>query len=149
MLFRLPHPPLAFEIPDEWWAEANAVGYVATSQSYRLPSHSVSDEVAVSLSRIAPLLRRPEVSQGCHGFRRQGGLDGGYGGMVDVLRAIVGGIHLQPVKVRVLRGKSAEGFGFALQDGFHRFYASHAMGFACIPCVFGSDWKAETQFGDE
>lgn len=75
-------------------------------------------------------------------------MNGGPGGMVDVLQAIVGGVHLPPVQVRPFRGKSLEGFGYALQDGFHRFYASHALGFAYIPCVFGTGWQSETQFGD-
>lgn len=70
MLFRLPHPPLAFEIPDGWLAEANVFGFKSTAQSYRSTSYSVGSEILLALSEIAPMMRRTEVSRDHHGFRR-------------------------------------------------------------------------------
>jgi hypothetical protein len=145
VLFRL-LPPLMFEIPDKWWEESGAAGFKPHDQSYR--STADAGEVILALDEIAPLLRRPGVDLDHHGFRRQGGVDGGPGGMVDVLRAIVSGVRLPPVRVRPIRGTSDEGFGYVIQDGCHRFYASHALGFTHLPCLLGSDWRSEAQFGD-
>jgi hypothetical protein len=106
VLFRLPYPPLAFEIPDEWWAESGADRFEPKAQSYR----SDTCDLIVALADIAPLLRCTDTTQDHHGFRPQGGVGGGRGGMADVLRAIVDGDALPPVKVSRVRGKSAEGF---------------------------------------
>lgn len=149
MLYWLPHPPLAFEIPDAWLAEAGATGFKAAGASYRGTAYSIAGETLVPLSAIAPMMRRTNVSRDHHGFRRRGGPDGGPGGMVDVVRAMIEGIHLPPVQVRALRGTSVEGFAYAVQDGFHRFYASHALGFTHLPCLVQADIRCETQFGDE
>ena len=146
MFFRLLHPPFAFEIPDEWLAEAGADDFVPARQSYQ----SIADpnEIILALGAIAPLLRQPKVIKDHYGFRRKGGVDGGPGGMVDVLQAIVGSVSLPPVTVRRAREISAEGFTYVVKDGFHRFYASHALGFTHLPCVLGTDWQPEAQFGD-
>lgn len=148
MLFRLLHPPFVFEIPDEWWVAAGATGFTPTSQSYLCTTEA--NEVILKLDEIAPPLRQPKVIQDHHhGFRRQGAIDAGRGGMVDVLRAIVSDIRLPPVNVRRVRGISAEGFCYVVQAGFHRFYASYALGFSHLPCLLGADWQPEGQFGDE
>ncbi len=147
MFFRLPHPPLAFEIPDEWWLEAGAAGFKPKAPSYRA-AYSVGGESVVALAEVSPMLRRPGIVRDHHGFRRQGGVDGGPGGMVDVLRAIVDGMHLPAVRVRPIRGISAEGLRYVVQDGFHRLYASHVLGFTHLPCTVEDEWRQEAQFGD-
>ena len=69
--------------------------------------------------------------------------------MVDVLRAIVRGVHLDPMEVRRVLGKSVEGFEYVVLDGFHRFYASHALGFTYLPCLLQSGQRPEAKLGDE
>ena len=150
MFFRLPHPPLCFEIPDKWWIVSGAAGFTPSSPSYRGTGYSIESESLVPLAEVAPLLRKPGLSRDHHGFRREGGFDGtGLGGMLDVLQAIVTGTHLPLVAVRPVRGISAEGFTYVIRDGFHRFYASHALGFTHLPCSVEDDWRPEAQLGDE
>ena len=134
MFFRLPHPPLCFEIPDEWWIASGAARFTPLTASYRGTGYSTESEALISLDAIAPMLRKPMVSRSHHGFRREDGFDGtGFGGMLQVLQSIVTGTHLPLVAVRPMRGTSAEGLAYVIRDGFHRFYAWHALGFTHLP----------------
>lgn len=147
MLFRLCHPPLCFEIPDDWWVRSGAAGYKATETCFRY--HSAPSTVATciaELATVAPMLRRPGVNRNAFGFRADG-LDGEEGGMMGVLKAIVSGTSLPTVQVSKTR-TSAEGFGFKVRNGFHRFYASHALGFTHLPCGLVLDDRPEPNFGE-
>ena len=149
MLFRLSHPPLMFEFPNEWWAEAGTADFIPSRESYLSIVDTRESEVILALQEIAPLLRDRNVNRDSNGFRRRGGVDGGPGGMIDVLRAMVNDVPLPPVEVRRIRGTSYEAFGYVLRDGFHRFYASYALRYSHVPCLIGSDWVTEGQFSDE
>jgi hypothetical protein len=148
MFFRLLHGPLCFEIPDEWWKETRADTFKPVTNCYQWSEPGPLDEVIlVSLKEIAPPLRYPEISLDFHGLRKNGS-DGGVGGMLGVLQAIVDGTRLPPVSVCKTRKTYAEGFNYKVKDGYHRFYASHAFGFTELPCVIGHDLRPEPMFGD-
>lgn len=146
MFFRLQHPPFAFEIPDDWLVEAGVAGFIPDGPSYL---YTAETENIIPLEKIAPILRNPNTTRDFWGFRRKGGIEGNTGGMIDVLQAIINGIHLPPVMIRCVKGTSADGFTHVVNDGFHRFYASHALGFTHIPSTIGPDWCDKTKFGDE
>lgn len=102
----------------------------------------------VPLPEIAPMLQRVGVVRDANGFRAEA-LDGepGPGGLPAVLRAMVDGTKLPPVEVYKTRGPTMEGFNFTVKDGFHRFYASHALGFTYLPCVVAADTTERPMFG--
>jgi len=138
-----------FEFPDEWWLEAGAPGFTPSRQSYLSTIHTQDSEVILALQEIAPISRASNVTLDSNGFRRQGGVDGGLGGMIDVLSAMVNGVPLPPMEVRRIGGTSHKGFGYALRDGFHRFYASYALRYTHVPCLIGCNGVAEGEFGDD
>lgn len=65
-----------------------------------------------------------------------------------MLQAIVGGEYLPPVLVQAVKSQSAEGFRYVVLDGFHRFYASHALSFTHLPCKIENAQRTKVQFGD-
>jgi hypothetical protein len=138
-----------FEFPDEWWTDAGATDFTPSGQSYTSTTETKPSEVLLPLLEIAPVLRNPTVTRDSNGFRRQGGVDGGLGGMIDVLRAIVNGIPLPPLDVRRVSKTSSEAFGYVIADGFHRFYASYAIGYTHIPCLIKPDGLISGQLNHE
>ena len=150
MWFRLPFPPLAFEIDDDWLIEAAVEGFHPETDCFRYILPGPLEHVAVlGPEEVAPMLRKPGVHPASHGFRRYGFNGEKAGGMVGVLTAVVTGWPLPPIQVCRTRAKSAEGFSYKIQDGFHRFYASHALGFTHLPCVIQHDLREQLLFGDE
>jgi len=143
MLFQMPHPPLFFQIPDAWLQEAQVAGFVPTACCFAHTEPTVPDFlVRVPVAEITPMLRVPGVHAANHGFRPHG-LDEQAGGMIGVLRAITVGLPLPPIIVNVLPRKSREGFVYMVRDGFHRYYASIALGFSQIPCTVQRDCQVE------
>ena len=51
--------------------------------------------------------------------------------MLSLLRAMRTGDGVPPIEVHQPPG--LQDYRYALRDGFHRFYASAAIGFRCIP----------------
>ena len=150
MIFRLLHPPLCFEIPDDWWSASGAAGFVPTDTCYAWIKPVQWEEVfIVSLAEIAPMLRNVGVIKDANGFRATA-LDGepGPGGLPAVLSAIVSGTKLPPVEVLKARGPTVEGFKYTVKNGFHRFYASHALGFTHLPCIIVTDTRGSPMFGE-
>ena len=92
------------------------------------------------------MLRLPGVERQAFGFRDHG-LETEKGGMPDVLEAIVTGVELPSILVQRTR-HSRDGFDFTIKNGFHRFYASHALGFSHIPCGISPDDSSDPSFGD-
>ena len=147
MLFRLPHRPLCFQIPDEWWHRSGASAFSCRSECYRwyAAPRTVATVIA-PLASVAPMLRLPGVERQAFGFRDHG-LETEKGGMPDVLEAIVTGVELPSIIVQRTR-HSRDGFDFKIKNGFHRFYASHALGFNYIPCGILPDDSSDPSFGD-
>ena len=147
MLFRLLHGPLCFEIPDDWWQRSGAASFSPQTECYSwfvVPGAVAS--VVAPLASVAPMLRLPGVERQAFGFRDHG-LETEKGGLPDVLEAMVAGVPLPAVTVCLVR-KSREGFSFKLRNGFHRFYASHALRFTHLPCSLVPDEGEQPNFGE-
>ena len=125
MLFHLPHPPLSFEIPDEWWREAAMEGFVAQAECYRVQPCAHDDVESPPIREVAPIIRTPETTLDWRGFRRER--------MVRILQGFRTDAALPPVDVVRFDAPSIEGYRYRLVDGCHRFYASVAAGFSKIP----------------
>lgn len=128
--------PVAFEIPDEVWDAIPTSLATLLRESYyvfgpyRKPSGQESDLFvrAVPLLDIEPPLRSPGMSQ----FNDER--------LLSILKAIV---QRQPLPaVLGLPTEPGARHPFELIDGFHRFYASAAVGFTHVPvavrpgCIF-------------
>lgn len=103
------------------------VGFTRTASAYR----SIAAAVSVPLQQIEPPYRRPEKD--CRGFDRQR--------LISVLNGIATGAAIAPVPLLKLPPDlpSRAPYGFRVLDGFHRFYASIAAGFECLPAsIVGS-----------
>ena len=129
----MPHPPLGFEIPDEWWTEAGMVGFVPSADAYPHADDSLLVIEACPRAEVAPIIRVPSVVKDAHGFDRVR--------LVRVLSGLRSGAVLPPVDVVKLPRATEEGFRYRLIDGFHRFYGSMAAGFTHIPGSIVPNWR--------
>ncbi len=125
MRFRLPLLPGEFEIPDEWWAKARMAGFVPLGKTY----HSTATAVAVPLHEVEPPFRLPEGVLDWNGFDRSR--------LISVLNGFVAAQEIAPVSLLFLPSGDfpPAPFRYRVRDGFHRFYASVAAGFECLPAL--------------
>jgi hypothetical protein len=125
MRFSLPLLPAEFEIPDLWWEEAGMTGFTKSGVAYK---STKSEEQKLSLREIEPPFRLPEFAMDFRGFHRQR--------MISVLQGIARNSGLPPVRVLILpllADISTPPFKYRILDGFHRYYASIAAGYCCLP----------------
>lgn len=119
-----------YEIPDKWLERAGAKNYVLES------SKSVFCHVSENGIKIVEV-KRIETPQRGEGYRRIKGTDGSRffskDRMVRILKGIVNKHQLPPIQL--IENSNAGEFQFRLHDGFHRFYASFALGFMAIPSI--------------
>jgi hypothetical protein len=125
MRYAMPNFPSDFEIPDDWLADAGAVGFAPTMSAYR----SSSDAVLVPLVDIEPPYRVSAVVKDWHGFDRPR--------FISVLKGIVTGAKIEPVPLLELPvfEFAPNTYRFRVRNGFHRFYASIVAGFECLAAV--------------
>jgi hypothetical protein len=127
MRFAMPKYPCEFEIPDEWWAEAGMVGFrPPTRRGYR----STAVAALIPLLAIEPPARFPEAPKDWHGFD--------HARLVSVLNAIATGAEIEPVPLAKLPPGDfylPAQYQYWVRDGFHRFYATIAAGFPCLPAA--------------
>lgn len=123
MRFRFPLLPGEFDIPDEWWAEAGTDKFSCTQAAYR----SAPTAVLVPLCEIEPPFRRRETMHDWNGFCRKR--------FVSVLKGFVADTEIEPVPLIRLSTTDFPPalFKYRVRDGYHRFYASVAAGFECLP----------------
>jgi hypothetical protein len=117
--------PAEFELPDEWWNEAGMAGFSPGGRAYR----SAADARLVSLRTIEPPFRFPERPLDWRGFSHER--------LVRVLSGIATDAEIEPVPVVELLPTDfpRRPFQYRVCDGLHRFYASVAAGFECLPVV--------------
>lgn len=116
--FLIPDERGCFEIPDQWWIEAGMNGFTRALPSYITTPDP--DVLYVALKDITCPNRT--VERDFRGFERDR--------LLRIFGGFLAGDAIPPVKVhKCPYGPSSYG----LRDGFHRFHASIAAGFSCIP----------------
>jgi hypothetical protein len=121
MRYPMPYYPCDFEIPDAWLNEAGMDGFTRSAPAYR----STAAAVPVPLREIEPPHRTPEKHW--RGFDRAR--------LISVLKGIATGAEIEPVPLLELPPGDfpAAPYRYRVRNGFHRFYASIAAGFECLP----------------
>jgi|SRR6516164_2105926 hypothetical protein len=125
MRFPMPNYPCKFEIPDVWLTEAGMDGFTRTDRAYR----STATAVAVPLREIEPPYRTPWTPKDARGFERTR--------LVSVLSAIAKAAEIEPVPLLKLPAVDfpPAPYAYRVRNGYHRFFASIAAGFECLPAV--------------
>jgi hypothetical protein len=122
--FETPGGEVAFEIPDKWWHFAEMDTFSSKGgrfYPYRLLPGDQEIE-AVLLTDIEP----PTRNSGVPPFKKYK--------MVPVLFALSSPeCALPPVEVNALVAPAAH--RFKVQNGYHRYYASVAVGYPLLPVV--------------
>lgn len=113
MRFHIPHE---FEIPDEWWIASGIANFKVNVEGYRSTSPS---PVMIRIEAIRPPRRNPGVIW----FERER--------MEAILKGFVNGDYLPPIEVN--ETPDDKEFRYRVQNGFHRYHASVAVGFRMIP----------------
>jgi len=109
----------AFEIPDDWWAEAGMARFTRVRKSYRPAAselHLGFPVTLVAVAAIKPLHRAVSLDFG--GFERAR--------MVRILQGFVADDAIEPIK---LCPQGAASYTHRLYDGLHRFHAAVAADF--------------------
>ena len=109
-----------FEIDDVWLDEAGCRNFINTRAEKGFLSHG-----SATLIHIANVLT-PKRDEGVRLFDPVR--------MVKILKEICDQDIIHPIKVCVIEDEESE-FTHRVKDGFHRFYASVAMGFEVIPAT--------------
>jgi len=117
MRFETPAPGIAFDIPDEWWRFADMAGFRPSSDFYP-PNESPFE--ALALAEVQP----PARFEGVPLFKKYK--------LVPVLFAFQSPECALPL-VQVIELPEPGRYRFAVHNGFHRFYASVAVGFSHLP----------------
>jgi hypothetical protein len=131
VLFQLPKGS-GFAIPDDWWEEAGTVSFVPNSQAY--PTKPFDERPDWPIILVPPRDLEPP--------RRDPGFELDFGGfnrarMIGVLREIASGLPMCAIEVEEHPLGSP---AFRLRHGFHRYYASIAVGFERIPVAIFARW---------
>jgi hypothetical protein len=119
MNFHLSNQDVSFEIPDAWLEAAGVTGFKPGAPSFNASSIDEWPTSVVALSGVEAPLRDPGV-QWFHEER-----------MISILSGMVTGKVLPPVQADEPLGMCT--FPYRVKDGFHRFYASAALGFQSLP----------------
>jgi len=115
-----------YVIPSNWLAFCEIDSWQASSQCYPWSGDQPVDLVA--LSDIRPPRRDP----GLEPFRKYK--------LVPVLLAFMSPeCALPPLALEPLPADSD--FKYCVTNGFHRFYASRAVGYACVPAVINEQFE--------
>ncbi|HMH16764.1 MAG TPA: hypothetical protein VK572_01325 [Burkholderiales bacterium] len=117
MQFQHPNEGFEFEIPDSWWYAAGAHTFTPHRAAYRAFSDPSWPTTLVPLVEVAA----PRRDQGVVGLYEDR--------TVSILRAFVQDIELPPLESHL----PPQTTKLAVRDGFHRYFASIAVGFSLLP----------------
>jgi hypothetical protein len=123
MKFKTSPTGFDFEIPDEWWtfAEMRKFDRVGEFYCYSEPRKDEVIEV-VDLLAVKPPTREPSIAP----FKKYK--------LVPVPFALTSPeCNLPPVSVK--RVNETNGYRFQVTNGFHRYYASLAVGYTMLPVI--------------
>lgn len=124
MRYQMPNYPCEFEIPDSWLAEAGMNGFSPTESAFC----SSVDAVLVPLTEVEPPMRRPTTLKDWRGFDHDR--------LLRILKGFVEGDEIPWVPLLELPHVSEftpRPYRYRVRDGYHRYYASVAAGFECLP----------------
>lgn len=127
------HHGLQFEIPDDWWSEAEMRGFVPTFTAYRVNQRLFPNAIEVLLQDVGPALRNPGV--GIFNDSKEEG--SARERVVRILRGFRFDNAIPPVEI--VAGQVGYPYRYKLLHGAHRFYCSLAAGFKCVPTIEGFD----------
>ena len=136
MRFTLPHDQSEFDIPDAWWEASGAASFVLSTPAFaaqpgvtKLWDHYTSQSEQTIQSKHCPTqliallyVAPPKRDPGAGWFEAVR--------MIRILQAMCTEIALPPIEV--WRGVPGDA-RLIPRDGFHRFYASVALGFPMLP----------------
>jgi hypothetical protein len=129
MRFLTPRGETPFSIPDEWW-EFVVINDLPFNHPhfYLYDGEKFADAEILRLWDIEPPRRTPDVQE----FTKDK--------LVPVLHAFFSPEYsLGPIEVTRLRNAAKSPYKFRLARGFHRYYASVAIGYAMIPAMVGTE----------
>ena len=109
-----------FEIADAWLEEAGVIDFDNTQADAGFTSDESATTVAMSD------IDTPKRNPGIELFKHDR--------LVRILQGIKLGDKIPPVEICYADDKDSE-YTYVLKNGFHRFYASVALGFVVIPAV--------------
>ena len=138
--FSLLHPLLSFTIPRAWWEQSGAWQFVRPPGQECYVWRERKGARIVPLQSVWPLVRNPGTHEESYGLRN-GPLNGaGRGGLLDMPQAMIVGTALEPVSAVLLTADlrhppALNETRLQIIDGYHRFYASHVLGFTILPYV--------------
>ena len=115
----LSHESIAYEIPNEWLIETGANIYKPTMKAYSAILNDEFPTIIISFSDVFAPIRNPGVKW----FVKER--------MVSILKSLVSDTPLPPIEVHKKVGEEK----YRVKDGFHRFYASAALGFESLPVL--------------
>jgi hypothetical protein len=122
-----------FPLLAAWWVEAGMNDFQRETEAY---AHSVYPAVQlIALTDIEPPLLGPGRAR-----LTDSGFD--YDRMMLILRGIASKRIIPPVQMTDQQQQGE--YRYKVYDGWHRFYASVAAGFPCLPTVTVSGWKPDT-----
>jgi hypothetical protein len=109
-----------FEIPDTWLDTAGMLEFTPYAKTFSVVPPQNGGLVVVPISGIAP----PERAPGVKFFDKER--------MIKILRAFHDGTPLPPVEVN---DTSTFPYRYKVYDGYHRYYASAAVGFSDLHVI--------------
>ncbi len=119
MIFQTPLGDVEFELEDEWWSFCEMESFNPESPYYPYDSSNPIVEI-VGIESVKPPTRHPDVSP----FKIYK--------MVPVLMAFTSPECALPA-VPVKRIHPSGDYSLELTNGFHRYYASVAVGYTHLP----------------
>jgi hypothetical protein len=132
MRFNMPHHPLDFEIPDAWWEKAGMNNFQRTGSHYR--TRELGDKLKlIPLTALEPPIRLTTHTKDWRGFDKAR--------LISVLSGFVGNHQIEPVEVTSLGDAiladtyTNRRYDYAIKNGYHRYYASIAAGYDCLPVI--------------
>jgi hypothetical protein len=120
------HHDLEIELPDEWWEEAEMVGFVPKSKTY-CTDQTYSEAAILD---VGPVIRAPGVN--IFNDNEEGTA---HDRVLKILRGFKSGQAIPPVEI--IEGGTGYPYPYELAHGTHRLYCSLAAGFTHVPWVKG------------
>jgi hypothetical protein len=131
--FDLPRGGGRFQLLADWWVEAGMDDFRRETEAYLLTVYPAVQLIALTDIEPPPLGGRAHLTDSGFDFDR----------MMRILQGIASKQVIPPVEVKV-KDHQQGGYRYEVHNGWHRFYASVAAGFPCLPTVTVSGWKPDT-----